>query len=209
MPENRDFVLLARLVRTQGRHGEMIADILTDFPERFAERTRVWLLPPPDAKTPPRQAEVERHWLHKGRIVLKFAGIDSISDAESYRGWHVAIPREARTQLSDDAVYVADLIGCRVIDEAGESADLGPVDLGPVVDVERGESGAADLLVLKRDDEELLIPFAKAYLVAIDLEARVVRMRLPAGLTHLNAPLTGEERAAQQADEEDGDGDAL
>ncbi len=159
---------------------------------------------PPDAKTPPREAEVERHWLHKGRIVLKFAGIDSISDATSLRGWHVAIPREARTPLSDDAVYVADLIGCHVIDEANGAADL-----GPVLDVERSESGAADLLVLKRDDEELLIPFAKAYLIAIDLDARVVRMRLPAGLTQLNASLTEEERAAQQADEEDGDGDAL
>jgi 16S rRNA processing protein RimM len=201
--ENRDFVLLARLVRTQGRHGELIADILTDFPERFAERTRVWLMPP-DAKTPPREAEVERHWLHKGRIVLKFAGIDSISDATPLRGWHVAIPREARAPLSDDAVYVADLIGCRVIDEAN-----GAVDLGTVLDVERSESGAADLLVLKRDDEELLIPFAKAYQVAVDLDARVVRMRLPAGLTQLNAPLSEEERAAQQTDEEDGGDDAL
>ncbi len=203
--EDRDFVLLARLVRTQGRHGEIIADILTDFPERFAERTRVWLMPP-DAKTPPREAEVERHWLHKGRIVLKFAGIDSISDALAFRGWHVAIPREARAPLADDAVYVADLIGCHVIDEAG-GADRDTIDLGPVVDVERGQNGAADLLVLKRDDEELLIPFAKAYLTAVDLDARVLRMRLPADLTQLNAPLTEEERAAQQA--EAGDGDAL
>jgi 16S rRNA processing protein RimM len=206
--EDPDFVLLARLVRTQGRHGEMIADILTDFPEQFAERTRVWLVPP-DAKTPPREAEVERHWLHKGRIVLKFAGIDSISDATAFRGWHVAIPGDARAPLSDDAVYVADLIGCHLIDEAGGSADRGPVDLGPVLDVQRSESSAADLLVLKRDDEELLIPFAKAYLIAIDLGARVLRMRLPAGLTQLNAPLTQEERAAQQADGESGDDDAL
>jgi 16S rRNA processing protein RimM len=202
--EERDFVLLARLVRTQGRNGEIIADILTDFPERFSERTRVWLLPP-DAKATPREAAIERHWLHKGRIVLKFAGVDSISDAEPYRGWHVAIPRDARAPLSDDAIYVADLIGCHVIDEANGAADL-----GPVLDVERGESGAADLLVLKRDNEELLIPFAKTYQVAVDLDARVVRMRLPAGLTQLNAPLTEEERAAQrQADKEEEDGDAL
>jgi 16S rRNA processing protein RimM len=201
--EDREFVLLARLVRTQGRHGEILADILTDFPERFDQRTHVWLVPP-DAKTLPREAEVERHWLHKGRIVLKFAGIDSITHAEPYRGWHVAIPREARVPLTDDAVYVADLVGCHVIDEAGGSSDL-----GPVLDVERGENGAADLLVLKRNDEELLIPFAKAYLVAVNLDARVVRMRLPAGLTQLNAPLTEEERAAQQADEEDGDDDAV
>lgn len=201
--EERDFVLLARVVRTRGRHGEIIADILTDFPERFAERIHVWLVPP-DAKTPPREAELERHWLHQGRIVLKFSGIDSISDAMPLRGWHVAIPREARAPLSDDAIYVADLIGCRVIDEAGKSADM-----GPVLDVERGAGGAADLLVLKRDGEELLIPFAKAYLVAVDLDARVVRMRLPAGLMDLNAPLTEEERATQQGDEEDGDGHAL
>ena len=70
-----DLVLLARLVRTQGRHGEILADILTDFPERFSERRHVWMLSP-HAKTPPRGAEIEHHWLHKGRIVLKFAGID-------------------------------------------------------------------------------------------------------------------------------------
>ena len=199
--EDRDFILLARLVRTQGRRGELLADILTDFPERFSERTHVWLLPP-DRKIPPREADIERHWLHKGRIVLKFAGTDSISDAEAYRGWHVAIPREARVPPSDDAVYIADMIGCRVIDEAGG------VDLGPVLDVARGEAGAADMLVLKRGEEELLIPFAKAYLVAVDLDAREFRMRLPAGLTEINAPMTEEERAAQRLEDEE-DGDAL
>ena len=194
-------VLLARLVRTQGRHGEFLADILTDFPERFAERTHVWLVPP-DAKAPPREAEIERHWLHKGRIVLKFAAIDSISDAEPYRGWHVAISREARAPLADDTVYIADLIGCHVIDETS-----GEADLGPVLDVERGEGDAADLLVLSHNHEELLIPFAKAYLVAVDLNGRVLRMRLPQGLTKINAPMTEEERAAQhQADDGDREG---
>jgi 16S rRNA processing protein RimM len=205
------FVLLARLVRSQGRHGEILADILTDFPERFTERTHVWLLPP-DAKTPPREAAIERHWLHKGRIVLKFAGIDSISNAEGYRGWHIAIPREARAPLADDAVYIADLIGCHVIDETS-----GPADLGPVLDVERGEGSATDLLVLNHNQEELLIPFAKAYLVAIDLDARVLRMRLPQGLTKINAPMTEDERTARQAEDPDaevggpavGDKDAL
>jgi 16S rRNA processing protein RimM len=195
-----DFVLLARLVRTQGRHGELLADILTDFPERFSERRHVWLVPPA-AKAPAREAEIERHWLHKGRIVLKFSGIESMTDAESYRGWHVAIPRGARMTLADDAVYIADLIGCHVIDEAA-----GSLDLGPVLDIVRGEGGAADLLVLKYRGQELLIPFAKEYLVAVDLDARALRMRLPAGLTEINAPITEEERAAQA---EDGENDAL
>ena len=201
--EDRDFVLLARLVRTQGRHGELIAEILTDFPERFSERPHVWLLPP-DAKAAPREAEIERHWPHKGRIVLKFAGIDSISDAAALSGWHVAIPREQRVPLSDDAVYIADLIGCHVIDEAD-----GASDLGPVLAVERGGGGAPDLIVVQHGGDELLIPFAKTFIVQIDPAAQVLRMRLPAGLTRINAPLSDEERAAQQHTREQEGDDAL
>ena len=189
MPDS-GFAVVAHLVRAQGRHGELIADILTDFPERFAGHPRIWLTPP-DAVTAPRQAVIERHWLHKGRIVLKFAGIDSIADAEIYRGWDVAIPSEARVPLTDDSIYIADLIGCHVIDETAGSADL-----GPVLDVARGEGGSADLLVLKKDDQELLIPFAKSYLLEVELDARVLRMRLPAGLTEVNAPMTENERTA-------------
>lgn len=201
---DREFVLLARLIRAQGRQGEVIADILTDFPERFAERRRVWLLPR-DVGGAPREAEIERHWLHKGRVVLKFVGVDSISDAAVLSGSRVAIPREQRAPLADDAVYVADLIGCHLIDEAG-----GAVDLGPVLEVERGAGDALDMLVLKSGDDELLIPFAKAYLVSLDLDARVLRMRLPAGLTTINAPMTEEERAAQrQASQKDEADDAL
>ncbi len=203
--EDRDsrFVLLARLVRTQGRHGELIADLLTDFPERFADRTSVWLLPR-DTRTAPREATVERHWLHKGRIVLKFASVDSISDATLLSGWHVAVPRGQRTPLTDGALYISDLIGCHVINEtAGADEAAGAVDLGPVLDVLRGDGDVLDMLVLKYDDDELLIPFAKAYLVAAELETRRLRMRLPAGLTSINASLTDEERAAQQRSRED------
>jgi 16S rRNA processing protein RimM len=200
---DRNFVLLARLIRTQGRHGELIAEILTDFPERFSERTQVWLLPP-DAKAAPREVEIERHWPHKGRIVLKFAAIDSISDATVLSGWHVAIPREQRAPLAEDAIYIADLIGCHVIDEAA-----GALDLGPVLGVERGSGGAPDLLVIQHGRDELLIPFAKALIVEINLAAQVLRMRLPAGLTAINAPLTDEESAAQRQIREEEDNDAL
>jgi hypothetical protein len=66
------------------------------------------------------------------------------------------------------------------------------------------------MLVLKSGEEELLIPFAKAYLVSLDLDARVLRMRLPAGLTTINAPMTEEERAAQrQTSQKDEADDAL
>jgi len=198
-----DFILLARLIRAQGRHGEVIAEILTDFPERFSERTHVWLLAP-NGNASPREADIERHWFHKGRVVFKIRGIDSISDAAALSGWHVAVPREQRTSLTDDVFYVADLIGCHVIDEADGGADL-----GAVLDVERGAGGAPDMLVLKSGGEELLIPFAKAYLVGLNLNARLLRMRLPEGLTSINAPMNEVERMTQQRTNEDEDGDAL
>ena len=109
------WVLLARIVRPQGRHGEVLADIFTDFPEHFAERKRLFLRPPLGVVLEAmREARLESHWLHKGRVVLKFAQVDSIAEAENLRGFEVVIPREERMPLEGDAVYISDLLGVRV-----------------------------------------------------------------------------------------------
>src|SRR5579863_2545595 len=89
---------LALIRRAQGRKGEVFADILTDFPEKFAERKHLWLVAEPGtplAKTRPVPFEVDlaNHWLHKGGIVLHFAQSDSISSAEALAGLYVAIPQ--------------------------------------------------------------------------------------------------------------------
>jgi 16S rRNA processing protein RimM len=187
-PAIPDWAIVARLVRPQGRHGEILADLLTDFPDRFAERKRLYLLASESNAKPVREATLEAHWLHKGRIVLKFAGVDSINDAEMLRGLLVAVPANERTPLTDDSVYISDLIGCEVIDVASA-----PVQIGKVTDVDR-EAGL--LVVQPPRGEELLIPFAKAYLVSIDTAARRIEMRLPGGLLDINTPLSADERQA-------------
>lgn len=197
------WALLAHLVRPQGRHGEILADILTDFPERFSDRRRLYLLAPGAEAAPappqasPREIQLDDHWLHQGRIVLKFSGIDSIEDAETLRGFHVAIPENERAELTDGSVYISDLVGCTVSDlTPGEE-----IVIGTVTDFDRG----ASLLVLEdAKKRELLIPFASAYLETIDLPARRIAMRLPAGLLEINAPLTAEERGLQQQAAEEG-----
>ena len=70
------WVLLARIVRPQGRHGEVLADIFTDFPEHFAQRKGLFLRPPAGSQAGLREAKVEAQWLHKGRVVLKFSQVD-------------------------------------------------------------------------------------------------------------------------------------
>lgn len=195
-------VLLARLVRPQGRHGEILADILTDFPERFADRKRLFLTKP-GAKpaAPPREVTLERHWLHKGRVVLKFTGIDSINDADPLRGLEVAIRLEERAALSDDAVYIDELIGCRVFDLGDGIEPTAGREVGEIVDVDR-ESTAHPMLVVRGvHAEEVLIPFVKAFLLRVDLPARRIDMQLPEGLVDLNAPLTPEEKERQQSEQ--------
>jgi 16S rRNA processing protein RimM len=177
------WVWLARVRRPQGRKGEVFADILTDFPEKFADRRRLWLLSERSPAAPPREAELIAHWPHKGGIVLHFAGIDSISAAETLKGLIVAVPAEQRAALAEDEVYIGDLIGCRLFDVAGPA----PVPIGPIRDVDQ-TAGPVALLVVKGESGEILIPFAKSYLRKIDLEGKRVEMALPPGLTDLNAP---------------------
>lgn len=187
-------MILARLVRPQGRNGEVLSEILTDFPDRFADRKRLSLISSETSEVPAREFVLEKHWLHKGRIVLKFAGIDSISDAETLRGLLVAIPASERATLPDDSVYIGDLIGCQIMD-VSEHDRL----VGTVTDVDR-EAGL--LAIDTADGKEALIPFAKAYLVRIDPGGKRIEMRLPAGLLEVDSPMTEEERREQHASDE-------
>lgn len=187
------WTLLARLVRPQGRHGEILADLLTDFPERFAERTRLALLSSETSPVSAREVLLESHWLHKGRVVLKFGGIDSISAADALRGLFVAIPASQRAPLTDGSVYIADLIGCEIFDLNTSQS------IGIITDVDRD---AALLEVKTPGGEQALVPFAKAYLVTMDLAAKRIEMRLPEGLLDINAPITEEERQEIEASRE-------
>ncbi len=207
------WVWLARIRRPQGRKGEVFADILTDFPEKFADRRRLWLIPDPasprakprpvsghdfsraasaqelkGALAPeglPREVELQTHWLHKGGIVLHFAQSSSISAAETLAGLVVAIPLQQRAPLGEDEVYIGDLIGCTLIDVAGAA----PVSVGQIEEVDR-TAGPVALLVVRsvESEDEILVPFAKSYLRRIDLAAKRVEMALPEGLANLNAP---------------------
>jgi 16S rRNA processing protein RimM len=187
------WILLARLIRPHGRRGELVAEVLTDFPERFHQRTRLFLIPPERVGTRPREVRLQNFWFLRSRIVLKFQGIDSINDAESLRHYEVAIPWEERAPLEPGSVYVSDLIGCTVFDLNQEGAEI-----GDIIDVDRASS-SAELLVVRRRGlrmpaAEAMIPFVRDYLVRIDVASRRVEMRLPEGLLDINAPLTDEEK---------------
>jgi 16S rRNA processing protein RimM len=190
------WVWLARIRRTQGRKGEVFAEILTDFPDKFAERKRLWLLREVvGADSAPRAAELQNHWLHKSGghagIVLHFAGISSISEAEALVGLIVAIPSEERAALAEDEVHIADLIGCELLDVSNSAvAGTEPVLVGRIENVDRSAgpnaAAAVPLLIVRGAKGEVLVPFAKIYLRKLDLAANRIEMALPAGLLDLN-----------------------
>jgi 16S rRNA processing protein RimM len=172
------WVLLARIVRPQGRQGEVLADIFTDFPEQFTRRKQLFLRSPGGRAGAMQEAKVESNWPHKGRVVLKFSHVDSMAEAEKLRGFEVVIPREERMPLEGDAVYVSDLLGVRVIDVSRGGA----TDTGEITDVEPEGAGPAMLVIRTPAGDELLIPFVRAYLRKMDIEGKRLEMDLPAGL---------------------------
>ena len=173
------------MAKTQGRRGEVAAELYTDFPERFEGHRQIFAL---DRQGGRRQLILESFWPHKGQMVLKFAGVDSISDGETLVGCELQIPLAERAQLEPGSAYVSDLVGCTVWD--------GDRQIGVVRDIQFG-AGEAPLLIVK-GTREYEIPFAEAYLKRVDLGGKEIRMLLPPGMLEVNAPMTAEEKEQQR-----------
>jgi 16S rRNA processing protein RimM len=146
----------------------------TAFPERFRSGSGVFAL---DEHHQRRELVVEDSWPHKGMVVLKLRGIESISQAEALVGCEIQVPRQERLPLPAGQVYVSDLVGCAVFDRGAEVGRIAGVQFG---------SGDAPLLVVKAGKKEHLLPFAEAYLIKVDLERRCVEMKLPEGMLALS-----------------------
>jgi 16S rRNA processing protein RimM len=188
-----DWIALAHLLRPQGRKGELLAELFTDFPERFADRSRVFLARPNFAgpELEARRATVTNHWLpvgrNHGRVVLSFEGVDSIEKAELLAGLDVLIPAEQRVELEEDTEYISDLIGCTVFDGPNTVGIVTGVDFPSTPDGTRRLEDAAPLLTVESESgDEILIPYVESFLVALLLEQKRIDMKLPPGLLDLN-----------------------
>jgi 16S rRNA processing protein RimM len=197
-------VTLARIVRSRGRIGEVAAEILTDFPEHLAQLQRVFLASPGAHKLE-REMHVRRCWLHQGRAVFHFQGVDSIEAAEKLRGCEVQAPLSERLELPAGKYYVSDLMGCEVFEvkEGKEGQEVKKqlpmaqersstsstpftscTSLGVVRDM-AFETGTP-LLVIESAHGELLVPFAEDICRRIDVAARRIEITPPEGLLDLN-----------------------
>ncbi len=190
--ESSPWLVLASLLRPQGRKGELLAELLTDFPDRLVGRQGLLLIPSgstADASSA-RHVEITSSWLpvgkNKGRVVLHFSGVDTISQAEEIAGFDLVVPDSNRVPLEDGSVYISDLIGCNLFDDAKPVGQVTDVQFPSSVDGARLSDAAAVLTVLEEDGSEFLVPFVEAFVKNLDLPGRRLDMSLPAGLIDIN-----------------------
>jgi 16S rRNA processing protein RimM len=167
-------VAVGRIVRSQGRRGEVRLEPLTDAPERLHELRECWLVPPDGGE----RHDVEAVWF-QGRVpVVKLAGSATMTDAQALVGRLVTIPRAAVRRLPPDRYYAFDLVGCRVETPEG-------VDLGAIAEILSGPEH--DFWAVHGAGRSWLLPAVTAIVERVDLAARRVVARPPEGLVELDA----------------------
>ena len=167
---DEELVTIAKTVKTRGLRGELVAELLTDFPERFDNLTRVFAVCG-DNKTS--EIEIEKFWFQKNRIVFKFKGIDSIEAAEKWRNCEICVPESEAVELEKDEFFDWELENCTV-------ETIGGAKIGVVQELMR--TGATEILVVEGAEKEYLIPFAETICVEVDVDNKLIRVDLPEGL---------------------------
>lgn len=199
-PNFPSWILIARILRPRGNRGEVAAELLTDFPERLTRIEEVYLSHAGSPTDEPQHMKLQSIWLKRnrtGQAVFHFDGVDSISDAEKFRGCEVLLPVAQRVALPAGNYWVSDLIGCSVFENPSAppvvsscpcSLAEAPSLLGTVRDVQfPGERLiGVPLLEVEAANDEVLIPLAEEICKKIDVTARRIDVVLPEGLRALN-----------------------
>ena len=165
-----DLVAIARIVKTRGLRGEAVADLLTDFPERFEGLETVIGLMPNGVR---RDLNLEKAWFQKDRVILKFHGFDTVESAETLRNVEICVPEDEAVELGDGEFFDWQLEGCRV--ETVDGTGIGTVK-------ELMRTGGTELLVVESEAKEYLIPFAETICTEVDIENKLIRVDPPEGL---------------------------
>ena len=165
-----ELIAIAKIVRTRGLKGEVVADILTDFPDRFDVLENVTAVRDSGERF---ELKIEKFWFQNGRVILKFAGFDSISRGETLRNIEICVPESEAVELEADEYFDWELARCKVQTLSGEF-------VGKVREVMR--TGGTELLVVEGETKEFLIPFAYAICVEVDIENKLIKVDPPEGL---------------------------
>jgi 16S rRNA processing protein RimM len=168
-----ELVIIARAVKPRGLKGEIVAELLTDFPERFEDVDELVLVSPDGERSTKR---LEDYWFQNDRVVLKFSGYDDVEAAKELVGVEFAVPESERVPLPADHYYDWELEGCTV--------KVGDDSIGQVKSVLK-TGGVEILVVTGNSGKELLIPLADSIVVEVDPARKTIVVDPPEGLLDL------------------------
>jgi 16S rRNA processing protein RimM len=161
-------LIIGRVLAPHGLDGAFRMELLTDFPERISALKRVYLGDEPTAR------RVRHAQLHPPHALLRLTGLDDEQAIGAFRGALVRIDHDQAAPLPPGEYYWWQLIGARVVDEAGEP-------LGVVQEIL--QTGANDVYVLRTPvGGEFLLPAIKDVILDVDTERGVITARLLPGL---------------------------
>lgn len=155
-------VVMGRVAGAQGILGWVKLRAYTGFVDSLAEFPAWWL---GEGKSPWRKVNVEKIAVQSKGLVAKFPDCNDRATAEKFKGLLVAVPRSQLPKAPEDEYYWFDLIGMEVISLEGKH--LGRVD-------NLMETGANQVLCVKNDDGEMLIPFIASAVQQVSLEKKLI-----------------------------------
>lgn len=165
-----ELVAIAKIVKPRGLRGEVLADLLTDFPERFEGLEKVVAVSADGTRA---DLKIEDFWFQKDRIVLRFDEFDSVEKAQALRDVEICIPETDAAELDEGEFFDWQLEGCAVETLEGET-------IGTVRELMR--TGGTEILVVENEGREYLIPFAESICTEVDIEGKKIRVDPPEGL---------------------------
>jgi len=167
MSKRETYLAVGRIVGVHGVRGEIKVKQLTDFSERFAPGSRLFL------EGESFQREVLSSRPHKGVLLVRLSGVDDRDAITALRGKHLFVAREDAMALEEGEYYEDDLVGLRVETMDGEL--LG--DLAEIM-----WTGANEVYIVKGPRGELLLPAIVDVVREVDVDAGVMRVSLLPGL---------------------------
>ena len=158
-------LLAGEVGKPHGILGEVYVVPISDDPRRFEPGSRL-------LRADGRAIVVVDSRVHGNRLLVKFEGTDTRTDAEGLRG-PLFIPGDLVRDLGDDEYWQYDLAGCRVVDVRGS-------EIGVVTRIDQGV--VHDLIAVDTERGERLVPMVKDLVVEVDVEGRLVVVDAPDGL---------------------------
>ena len=165
-----EYFEIGQIVNHFGIKGMVKVNPFTDDISKFEELKTILL----EQNKKLIEVQIEEVKYSKNQVLLKLKGINTVEDAEKYRGCYLKIARKDAKKLPKDTYFIADLIGTTVYTEEG-------VLLGKVQDIYN--SGASDIYVVKDDnDKQILLPAINEVIKDIDIEQEKITVHLIKGL---------------------------